>query len=285
MRRLVVNADDLGADEGRNQGIFEAIERGAVTSVSILANGPGLKDALAEIRRLGKTRGVSCGIHLNLSEGGPLSGALRLLTGPDGRFLGKAATQRLLMRSGDEELEMEVSKETNEQIRRLREAGLTVNHLDGHQHVHVFPAVVRAAMKAAAHHGIPWIRIPDEPHPPGANGLACAAMDEEIRLFSGLAGEARGFLESHSLRAPDRFFGLSWKGRFTETALEAMVRCLPDGLSELMVHPGRIMSQPPTGSFHSFSTSEREHELEILLAPGFRAMLAKEDVELTPFPP
>jgi chitin disaccharide deacetylase len=283
MRRLVVNADDLGADEGRNQGIFEAIKTGSVTSVSILANGQGLKDALAKIRRLEEAR-VSLGIHLNLSEGEPLSSGLRLLTGSDGQFLGKAATQRLLVQLGHPDLEREVWKEVDAQIRCLQEAGLTLHHLDGHQHVHVFPAVVRSAMKAAADHGIPWIRIPDEPRPAAGTEHLSAALAEESRLFSGLASEARAFLKAHALRAPDRFFGLYWKGRLATAPLEAMVRRLPDGLSELMVHPGRVMSRPPTGPFSSFSTSERERELEVLLTPGFRTMLAKNGVELTPFP-
>jgi predicted glycoside hydrolase/deacetylase ChbG (UPF0249 family) len=284
MKRLVVNADDLGADEGRNRGILEAVEKGSVTSVSILVNGPALEDALAQIRGLGETR-VSCGIHLNLSEGEPLSGGLRLLTGPDGRFLGKEAAHRLLMRQGDADLEREVGKEVHEQIRRVRETGVSVRHLNGHQHVHVFPAVVRTAMRAAADHGIPWIRIPDERLPRGANGVDCADLDEEIRLFSGLAGEARGLLEAWSLRAPDRFFGLSCKGRLTRESLGAMARCMPAGLAELMVHPGRMPSRRSEGPFRSFSTPERQQELEALLAPFFREILAREGIELTPFPP
>jgi predicted glycoside hydrolase/deacetylase ChbG (UPF0249 family) len=283
MRRLVVNADDLGADEGRNRGIFEAVEKGSVTGVSILVNGPALEDALAEIRRLGETR-VSCGIHLNLSEGEPLSGGLRRLTGPEGKFLGKVAAQRLLMRQGDAELEREVEKEVNEQIRRLHGAGVTVSHLNGHQHVHVFPAVVRTAMKAAVDHCIRWIRIPDEESPEGASGSGCATLDEEARLFSWLGCEARGLLDPEYLRAPDRFFGLSWKSGLTRARLEAMVRCLPEGLSEVMVHPGRVPSPRPQGPFTSFCTPERQQELEMLLAPRFQEILAKSGVELTPFP-
>ncbi len=46
MRRLIINADDLGADHARNEGIFEAIEAGVVTAASILANGePYRRDA------------------------------------------------------------------------------------------------------------------------------------------------------------------------------------------------------------------------------------------------
>jgi hypothetical protein len=89
MRQLIVNADDLGADEARNAGIFEAIRGGSVTSVSILANGPALEDALQEIRSL-REKKISWGIHLNLSEGTPRLAGLRRLTGPEGCFLGKA---------------------------------------------------------------------------------------------------------------------------------------------------------------------------------------------------
>jgi len=283
MRQLVINADDLGADEGRNQGIFEAIESGSVTSASILVNGPGLKDVLAKVRRLEEAR-VSLGIHLNLSEGKPLSRSLRLLAGSDGRFLGKAATQRLLMQPRQAELETEVRQEIDAQVRRLREAGITMHHLDGHQHVHVFPAVVLAAFEAAVDHGIPWVRIPDEAPPPGGDKPMSAALEAETRLFSGLAKEARTFLEAYALRATDHFFGLYWKGRLDATVLEAMVQRLPDGLSELMVHPGRGPSQPATAPFGSFSTPERERELQVLLTSGFREMLSKNGVELTPFP-
>ncbi|MBP1712988.1 MAG: YdjC-like protein, partial [Deltaproteobacteria bacterium] len=30
MKKLIINADDLGAEEGRNSGIFEAVRAGAV---------------------------------------------------------------------------------------------------------------------------------------------------------------------------------------------------------------------------------------------------------------
>ena len=44
MKRLIVNADDLGADEARNRGIFEAIDAEVLTSVSLLVNGPGVEE-------------------------------------------------------------------------------------------------------------------------------------------------------------------------------------------------------------------------------------------------
>ena len=90
MKRLIVNADDLGAGESRNAGIFEAIEAGSVTSVSILPNGPALEDALRGIRAL-RLKNVSFGVHFNISEGKPIASASRCILGPDGCFRGKGA--------------------------------------------------------------------------------------------------------------------------------------------------------------------------------------------------
>ena len=114
MKRLIVNADDLGADEARNVGIFEAIREGRVTSASLFPNGPAFEDALHRIRSLGRTT-VSFGVHINLSEGKPVSPDLRLLTGPDGSFPGKTSTHSLLMR-----LEIKRSRERSSGRCRLR---------------------------------------------------------------------------------------------------------------------------------------------------------------------
>jgi chitin disaccharide deacetylase len=151
MKHLIINADDLGADEARNEGIFEAIAKGRVTSASILANGPALPHALPVIQSLVQKK-ISWGIHLNLSEGTPLASELRLLTDEDGRFLGKTRAHSLLSRQGDKELEKEVKREVEAQIEVLRRAGIPICHLDGHQHVHVFPAVIRAAIETVGKH-------------------------------------------------------------------------------------------------------------------------------------
>ena len=161
MKQLIVNADDLGADEARNAGIFEAILSGAVTSASILPNGPALEQALKIIKGL-RSGEVSFGLHVNLSEGRPVCPGLRLLVGPEGFFLGKRRAHELLMRRDDTALDVEILRELRAQIDAAREWGIPIRHLDGHQHVHVFPAVVRAAVAAARENKIPWMRIPEE---------------------------------------------------------------------------------------------------------------------------
>jgi predicted glycoside hydrolase/deacetylase ChbG (UPF0249 family) len=158
MKKLIINADDLGADEARNRGIFEAIEAGRVTSVSILVNGDGFEDAMEQWKSLGKKE-ISLGIHINLSEGKPISKDLRILTGQDGFFRGKQATHSLLEQPSGTELEREIRKEINAQIHILKKFKTPITHLDGHQHIHVAPFVLPIAVSEASKNKIQWIRI------------------------------------------------------------------------------------------------------------------------------
>jgi len=43
--RIIVNADDLGMSEAVNEAIFQGMQRGVITSATMLANGPALKAA------------------------------------------------------------------------------------------------------------------------------------------------------------------------------------------------------------------------------------------------
>jgi predicted glycoside hydrolase/deacetylase ChbG (UPF0249 family) len=283
LRRLIINADDLGADHARNEGIFEAIEAGVVTAASILVNGPAFHDA---IQRIASTNcdHVSFGVHLNLTEGTPLCSGLKFITGPDGFFCGKAEGHRRMMKKGDDMLEKEIWQEVVTQIILLRDAGVRIDHLDGHQHIHVFPAVINATIRAGRAFGIPWIRIPEEPHPSGDMDQNNHALAVEAEIFCRLAAAVRNNIHEASLRITDHFRGLYLKGRLSLNHLEATMQALPPGLAELMVHPGRVSAGEASGPFSSFSHREREKELEVLKDSNFRAMLEKYHIQLTCFP-
>lgn len=284
MKQVIINADDLGADEARNEGILEAILAGTVTSVSILANGHALEDALQRIRSLDPAK-ISFGIHFNISEGRPLSADLRVLAGPDGCFLKKAATHQLLMRDGSEALEHDIIRELDIQIETLKGTGLHVTHIDGHQHVHVFPAAIKAVCVAAKKHNIPWVRIPDEPEPLFREDTIADSLIEETRTFSRVARSARFHFKDTGLKSTDHFRGLYLKGRTSLPLMQRILEELPPGLTEIMVHPGRVSTDNLTaGPFSSFSTMDREKELHVLLSEEFRLTLSRIGVILIPFP-
>ena len=279
MKRLIVNADDLGADEARNAGIFEAVEAGAVTAVSILVNGPAFQDALRWIAAA-KCPSLSIGIHLNLTEGRPLTPGLAGLTDSNGGFPGKAEAHRRLRVGGGPDLEEAIWREFSAQVAALRDAGIRVDHLDGHQHIHIFPAAIEAAVRTAEEFGIPWIRVPEEPSPVFADA-AGPFNAGEAEMFSRLASATRGRIHRSALRMTDHFRGLYLKGRLSPENIEETLSALPSGLTELMVHPGRASAESASGPFSAFSNQDREKELETLTSGGFQGMLARHGCRLT----
>lgn len=70
MNRLVINADDCGRSVYDNLKIEEAINKGIITSTTVMANMEDLDGAVSLYEKYNDR--ISFGIHLNLSEGAPL---------------------------------------------------------------------------------------------------------------------------------------------------------------------------------------------------------------------
>lgn len=265
MRNLIVNADDLGLSRERNAGIAEAIRAGAVTSVSLLANLDGFEDAVELLRTLPP---VDVGLHFNLSEGRPLGAEHQTLLGADGCFPGKAEARRRA--SSGEMRPGEIASECNSQWVRMFQAVGQASHIDGHQHIHVYGNV--AETLSAYCHPSHWARIPSEPGELSTD--LTSQRRAQIDEYRSLAGRARALFAATGWRTADHFRGLAISGRMTPEGLAALVRGLPEGTTELMVHPGRASA--PSG----FEGPDREAELAALLSPEFRRALAEGGIAL-----
>ena len=103
------------------------------------------------------------------------------------------------------------------------------------------------------------MRIPDETMPSGDDAVP-ADLLEEVRRFGALGREARRFLAGTGIVSSDHFRGLALKGRLDTEGLLKLLETLPGGITELMVHPGRV---PAEAAFSAFSSPDRERELEV----------------------
>src|SRR6202022_952667 len=65
-RYLIVNADDLGADDGTTRGIIAAHERGIVTSASLMVDMPGARPAVRAARAHPQ---LGLGLHVSFTAG------------------------------------------------------------------------------------------------------------------------------------------------------------------------------------------------------------------------
>lgn len=261
-KRLIVNADDYGANVKRTTGIVAAFKKGIVSSVSVLANGDGW--GFAPFRndpRLGAT----AGLHFNLSEGAPVFAGHRTLVADDRRFFGKEETRRTLL-AGDFD-PAEVEKELIAQLQVLFKQRIRVSHIDGHQHVHVYPKVAEVVAKIAREAEIRFVRVPSGP------GL------EDLGELPARAAET---FRKAGLRATDHFRGGHMVFAPSEEKLHETLASLPAGTTELMVHPGH--SGPDvTGPFAKFSTPDREVELAALTSLATREVLSRHRIELISF--
>jgi hypothetical protein len=85
VRRLVINADDLGFAPGVNRGINESHEAGTRSAASMMVTTPAFHEAVARVKARAPRLGV--GQHLNLITGAPLSEAPSLVDAATGRVL------------------------------------------------------------------------------------------------------------------------------------------------------------------------------------------------------
>ncbi len=268
MRRLIINADDLGINSQRSHGIFMAAEEGVVSSVSLLANCSDSENAA----RRASQRDVPTGLHLNFTEGAPLSkdGHIQSLLTTDGYFLGRDDLRRRL---GEGEIEPEhVEREARAQVEWFLEHRGQPTHIDGHHHIHVHPFIVRVLAPILDRYGISYVRIPSEPPVPFGYEVE-PERSKFIEKISAEAEDARKLLAAHNVRGSDHFRGLAYTNHASMRNMRHTLGRLPDGVTEWMVHPGS-----PNPNAEPFDANpQRQTELNILLSDDTRAEIAERE--------
>jgi chitin disaccharide deacetylase len=284
LKSLIVNADDLGWTEGVNRGIAEANRNGIVTSASLLANGA----AFALGVELARTSpGLGVGVHLNLSDGEPVAPRELVTSLVDDKGAFQGGPENLLMRIGRRRLALEdVEREWDAQIEKVREAGITPTHLDGHKHVHMLPGLFEIALRLAKRHGIGAVRVALEESSlrkalsTGARKRGSLVMRQGVqaRGLKLLARDAREMTERAGIAAADYFCGIAQTGELTREGVTQLLKSLPEGTTELMCHPGYAdaeLEKSPTRLQKS-----RETELAILTDTVIRNLVASQGIRL-----
>jgi hopanoid biosynthesis associated protein HpnK len=244
VKQLIVNADDFGLTAGVSRAILDAHREGIVTSTTLMANGAAFDMAVAGSRQ---TPSLGVGIHLNLSEGVPVSPSLKIPTLVDPRGRLHLTPSRLLKRILAQRVNLfEVELELRAQISRVLRTGISPTHLDGHKHVHVLPGVSDIVIRLAWEFSIPSVRCPLE-EPPGFNnifgdgGSSRASVLKQYLVGRGVSAFARRFrqkLAETGLQYPEHFYGLSCTGFLNTRGIREVLGRLRQGTSELMCHPG-----------------------------------------------
>jgi chitin disaccharide deacetylase len=279
LRSLVVNADDLGLTAGVNAGIFDAHDRGILTSASLFASGPATADA---VRGAWARPSLGVGVHLTLVDGTPMLPPHRVpsLVEDDGRFPASWKPFIVACLRGRVALD-EVERELTAQIDRIRSEGIGLTHLDAHKHVHAFPPIFKIVARLAERFGIPVVRVPYERWLPvwGDGQQRRTARSQALLNAAMLPWAKRDYRTAavHGLRAP-QFVGRSHTGVLSADSLEGLLRRLRPGVTELMVHPGYVdaaLSQTRTRLL-----SSRAEEVKLLCATDTHDLVMDEGIRL-----
>lgn len=269
---LIINADDLGLSQAVNRGIETAHRDGILTSATLLPNAPDFEEGVAVACR---NHNLGVGIHLNIIRGRPVSSpdSIPSLVSRDGCF----NRCRGLIAA-------DVEAEYRAQIEKVLEAGIAPTHLDFEKH-HGRPSLLYStACHLANEYRIPAIRNLCEPvwwsfcHLPRA-GFGALLRSVLLRVYITVQAYPR------KPPRPDWFLGQLHIGAITEEVMLALLSNLPEGIAELMVHPGytdEVESEKvSTGFGESWIDSSRPVELSALTAPAVKN--AAEKCNLTTF--
>ncbi len=268
-KQLIVNADDLGYSRGLTDGILYAHHHGILTSATLMTTMPDCDRAIA-LSKDAPNMGV--GIHLCLTEGKSCAGLKpgRLLDA-QGKFPRRvpALARRLLI---SKRARQEARDEWTAKIEYALNHGLTPTHLDSHKHIHHLPQLAPLVIDLAAQFKIRFIRC--------ANEAPLLALRGGLgyRVLSMLARRLKQKMTQRGLQTTDWFFGLATTGKTDSAVWREILPKLPDGVGEVMVHPGY-----PTGltAVDTRLLAQRTLEQDALCDPTVVAAVKAAGIQLT----
>lgn len=278
MKRLIVNADDFGLHPAVNRAIIDGHASGCITSTSLITGGAAYYEAL---NMANSCPGLGVGVHLTLVGERPVTDPARIpsLVDEKGCFPDnyvKFLADFLLGKVSLPEVRCELAA----QLDKAAADGINISHIDSHQHLHVFPGIIDIVLDLAAERSVRALRIPAEPlFFTGGYPFTLGRLVGRTGL-SLLAAWARRKARQRGFAAPEHFFGMLAGGNMREEYLLNIIRALPPGTSEIMVHPGNDNAalQDHYGWAYSW-----QGELSAVMSKQIMSLLAKEGIELVSF--
>lgn len=245
-RQLIVNADDCNLTPGVTRAILKCHDEGILSSTTFMINLPIWPETVAEIK---KRPGLGLGIHLNITLGYSVcieSQIQSLLN--DGAF--KKRGEQLSSFPDAQEVENEYS----EQIEKFRKVfGVLPTHCDTHHQIHDHPFFYRVLQKVADKFSLPVRR-------------SQCSKKKDSNPFE---------------KTTDYFFGnLDAKHHWKQEPLEVILSHIPEGVSEIMCHPG--IHDKDLEQITSFTVG-REAEFALFSNPKYRPLVKDTGVQLATF--
>ncbi len=259
-----MNADDFGIAPGVNRAILELHASEVLTSATLMANAAATDEAVKMALAM-PALGVGC--HIVLVDGAPVSDPRTIPSLIDrasgnflptvGSFLKRLYTARIRT--------AEIEAEAAAQIALLQSHGLRLTHVDTHKHMHMFPPVLRAVLRAAKASGIHAIRNPFEPlWCINATANAPEMRRAQVVLLRRFESSFRRIVAEEGFITTEGSIGVLATGSLNLSVIHSLIAAMPEGTFEFVSHPGyrdEVLSRANTRLLES-----REIERNALMA-------------------
>jgi hopanoid biosynthesis associated protein HpnK len=264
-RRLIVNADDFGLSKSVNESVIHAHRDGILTTASLMVNEPGFDEAVKLAKENPK---LGVGMHLTLLQGHSTLPPEKIpgLVNSRGEFFNNpvAVGMNYFFKRN---LRGQLRAEIHAQFEKFHKTGLPLDHVNGHLHLHLHPAIFKILMEDSEHLGIRHLRLTRD----------CLARARKISsgnffykishaaIFEFLSRRARKSLDAKKIRHAQITFGLLQNARVDEAYILKLLPELPPGDSELYSHP---------------SLGEFKREFDALISPRVKEQIEKLGIKL-----
>ncbi|MDE2134414.1 MAG: hopanoid biosynthesis-associated protein HpnK [Alphaproteobacteria bacterium] len=232
MKNLIVTADDFGVAREVNDAVEQAHKEGILTAASLMVSAPETADAVQRAKGMPRLR---VGLHLVLVEGRPMlpPAAVPDLVDSGGLFrtdMVRAGIAMFLLPKVRRQLAAEIEAQFN----AFAATGLELDHVNAHKHFHLHPTVADLVVRIGRVFGMKAMRVPYEPGEVLRQIEPASRGSIVVELW---ARRLRRRLAAAGIFSPDRVFGLAWSGAMTTARLTSLLARLPDGTSEIYLHP------------------------------------------------
>jgi hopanoid biosynthesis associated protein HpnK len=261
---LIVTADDFGLHPAVNAAVSQAAQAGVLTAASLMVGAPAAAEAVQLARELPQLR---VGLHLVLTDGWPVLSRRQLpdLVATDGLFADDMVRDSFRY-CVSARMRDQLRAEIRAQFEAFTRSGLRLDHVNTHKHFHLHPLILSDILRIGRDFGLSALRVPDEPlWFSRGQGLARGLTAPLLRPWLGLM---RRQLRRRGLACNDRVFGMACSGDLNEARLLAILGRLPQGVTEIYLHPATPTPDPLTPSMQNYRHAD---ELAALLSPRVRA--------------
>jgi predicted glycoside hydrolase/deacetylase ChbG (UPF0249 family) len=162
------------------------------------------------------------------------------------------------------------------QIDTFLACDVVLDHLDSHHHIALASAELwRLYLECADEYGC-GVRLPN------AVDVPDEALHDALpqRCIDFVHHEVVRSVEDAAIHHPDHFFSSFFATGVSLEHFVQILNSLPDGVSELMCHPGFVDAELLTTSGYA---KPREKEYQILTDPTVRQVIRENEIKLTTF--